>query len=502
VNEEQYQALCKACDELLQAADSTVERVATPWLHVIRAHPVFLENYADIFSLEATSGWGRWARNIASALRHLGKAFISGGEHWSSVGELPQKCDVLIVSHLVNDSFPGQEGDFYYGRVASEVAEQGLSATIALINYTGKTPANLARNWRQAKMPRVIFAPVLSFSSEWALYRRALAEACRLKAGAEKQADQLNRRVAQHASLEVASGSAVSASRLGEQIKALVARLQPRAIVVTYEGHSWERIAFSAARAVSPSICCIGYQHAVLFNLQHAVQRKLAAKYNPDVILTSGPVSRAKLQKNQDLKDVRIETLGSNRSFARKAAHAGRTALEKKRVCLVLPEGIVSECSLLFGFSLECAWAMPSMEFIWRLHPNMNYAVLTQQNPAFRDLPSNITLSADTLAEDIAHSHWALYRSSTAIVQAAVSGVRPVYLHRAGEIPIDTLYEIAELHAQVVKPEDFKRLVMEAGDTDTVAEQVQDYCEQMFTPIDTGKLVACIRDPIKSERDL
>ncbi|NBO18352.1 MAG: hypothetical protein EBV03_03830 [Proteobacteria bacterium] len=496
MNEDQYQALCKACDELLKATDSTVERVATPWLHVIRAHPIFLESYAKIFAPKALrSGWHR-ARNIASALRRLSKAFAVGGQPWISVGELPQKCDVLMVSHLVSESFPGQEGDFYYGKAAGELKAQGLSTTIALINYTEATPATLVRSWRQAKIPRVILAPVLSLGEEWSLYWRSCAEARRLKSAAAAQSNGLSRRVTARAALEAASGGAVSALRVGEQIKALVARLQPRAIVVTYEGHSWERVAFAAARAVLPQIRCIGYQHAALFNLQHAVQRRLTDNYNPDVILTSGRVSQARLQRNTQLQGVRLDTLGSNRSFARQPARAGRTSSEENRTCLVLPEGIVSECNLLFGFSLKCARAMPSTEFIWRLHPNMNYAALIRQNPAFRDLPSNITLSMDTLSEDIARSYWALYRGSTAIVQAAVSGVRPVYLHQVGEIPIDTLYEIAELHAQVAEPEDFKRLVMAVGDADTEMEQVQDYCEQMFTPMDTRVLAACIRDSI------
>jgi len=497
VNEDQYQALCKACDRLLLAPDSSIERVAIPWLHVIRAHPIFLESYAEIFSPQASTSVWRWVRNTASALRYLSKALAAAGQPWSSVGELPQTCDVLMVSHLVNDSFPGQEGDFYYGKAAGELSAQGLSTTIALINYTGTTADTLAASWRQAKIPRVILAPVLGLAEEWSLYRRTCDEARRLKSTAAAQSNDLNRHVAARAALEAAAGGAVSALRVGEQIKALVTRLQPRAIVVTYEGHSWERIAFAAARSVSPQICCIGYQHAALFNLQYAVQRRLTSDYNPDVILTSGRVSRARLKRNPQLQGVRLDALGSNRSFARQPARAGGNSGGETRACLVLPEGIVSECNLLFGFALKCALNMPDIEFIWRLHPNMNYAALTRQKPAFRDLPSNITLSTDSLAEDIARSHWALYRGSTAIVQAAVSGVRPVYLHQTGEIPIDTLYEIAELHAQVVKPEDFKRLVMEAGDTDTVAEQVQDYCEQMFTPMDTGKLVACIRDPIK-----
>lgn len=494
MNEDQYNALCKACDELLLAPDASDERIATPWLHIIRAHPIFLGAYAGIFGPQPSASGKRRVRNIASALRHLGRSLVSGGEPWSSVGELPQNCDVLMVSHLVNDSFPGQEGDFYYGRAAGELAEQGVSATIALINYTETAPATLAERWRPAKIPRVILAPVLKLPAEWALYRRARLAARRLQDIAVSQPVDLNRRISARATLEVASGGAVSALRLGEQIKALVARLQPRAIVVTYEGHSWERIAFAAARAVSPHIRCIGYQHAALFNLQHAVQRRLADRYNPDVILTSGCVAQARLQKNPQLQGVRIETLGSIRSFARQPAHTWRVRNGEKRACLVLPEGIISECNLLFGFALQCARLMPDTEFIWRLHPNMNYEALTRKTPSFRELPSNIILSTHTLAEDIARSNWALYRGSTAIVQAAVSGVRPVYLHQVGEIPIDTLYELAELHARVIAPDDFKALLTEpeAADAAAKAEQVQDYCEQMFTPMDTRALAACI----------
>lgn len=492
VNEEQYIALCNACDRLLLAPDAGPERIATPWLHVIRAHPIFLKSYAGIFGQQPVANSKQYMRSAMSELRHLAKALFSGGESWSSVGELTPKCDVLMVSHLVNESFPEHEGDFYYGKVAGELAERGISSTIALINYTETTPTALAARWRQAKIPRVIFAPVLRFSEEWALYRRARAEASRLQETAMSQSSGLDRRVITRAAIEAASGGAVAALRLGEQIKALVARLQPRALVVTYEGHSWERIAFASARAALPGIRCIGYQHAALFNLQHAIQRRLGDKYNPDIILTSGKVAETLLRRNPDLQDVRIDTLGSIRSFARQSVRAWRTSAGGHRSCLVLPEGIVSECNLLFGFALECARIMPDIQFIWRLHPNMNYSALTGQNPAFRYLPSNIILSKKTLAEDIASSHWALYRGSTAIVQAAVSGVHPVYLHQAGEIQIDTLQEVAELRDQVVEPEDFKRLAIQADVVGMNSEQIQDYCEQMFTPMNTGTLAGCI----------
>ncbi len=494
MNEDQYHALCKACDALLREPNSGVERIATPWLHVIRAHPIFLENYAEIFSLQLEASWSRQLRNFVSSWRHLIKAAAGNGVPWSNVGELPQKCDVLIVSHLVNESFPGQEGDFYFGRAAGELAELGISSAIALINYTGTAPAILASSWRQAKIPRVILSPVLTMSAEWSLFRRARAEARRLRGCVTSPSNDLNHRVTARAAVEAASGGTISALRVGEQINALVKRLQPNAIVLTYEGHSWERIAFAAARAASPGIRCIGYQHAALFNLQHAVQRKLADDYNPDAILTPGRVSQLRLQKNPQLENVRIETLGSNRSFARQPAHAGVATNGDKHACLVLPEGIVGECNLLFGFALECARTMPDIEFIWRLHPNMNYEMLKKQNRAFRQLPSNVILSKSNLKDDISRSRWALYRGSTAIVQAAVSGLTPIYLHQTGEIPIDTLYEIEHLHAKVSHPNDFKALVTgpEGTDAGAKAQQIQDYCEQMFTPINTSVLAGCI----------
>lgn len=504
MNEEQYNALCEACDQLLLASDSTTERIATPWLHVIRPHPIFLESYADIFGPQKAVYGKRHILNFASALRNLLKAIAGGGLPWSGVGELTQKCDVLMVSHLVNEAFTGQEGDFYYGKAAGELAELGISATIALINYTDMAPATLAGRWRQAKIPRVIFSSVLSFTDEWALFRRARAEARRLKAYAATQTNDLISRVATRAGQEARSGGAISALRLGEQIKALVTRLKPRVILVTYEGHSWERIAFAAARSVSPQIFCIGYQHAALFNLQHAVQRRLADACNPNAILTSGRVAQARLQKNPQLIGETVEVLGSNRSFERQPVRAWRTDSGEACACLVLPEGILSECNLLFDFALQCARRMPDIVFIWRLHPNMNYESLTQQNLAFRELPPNIVLSTHSLAEDIDRSHWALYRGSTAIVQAAVSGVRPVYLHQTGSIPIDTLYEIADLHAQVVDPDDFMALMTEteASDASAKAEQVQNYCELMFTPMDTRALAACITGAQKGKSEV
>lgn len=496
MNKEQYHALCETCDQLLLASDSSVERVAIPWLHVIRPHAIFLNKYLNIFTLRPLPIARARIRNFLSSLRHLTKAILGGGSFWTGVGEFPDRSDVLILSHLVSGSFRDAEDDFYYGKVACELTSQGLSTTIALINYTKSAPASLLRLWKESTINRVIFSPSLSFSEELALYRRAHKEARSLKCSQVLQPSTLGRRVLALAAEEASSGGAVSALRLGEQVKSLVTRLRPKAIIVTFEGHSWERVAFASARTVSPNILCIGYQHAALFNMQHAAQRKLANVYNPDVILTSGDVSRLRLQNNVQLRGTCIRTLGSNRSIRRQAVSFAQNREITRSSCLVLPEGIDSECILLFSFTLECAKRIPNIEFIWRLHPNMSFETLMQLNPKFRKLPSNVVLSKATLVEDIKRSRWAMYRGSTAIVQAVMSGVLPIYLHRSGEIPIDTLYEISHLRMRVKEVREFSSIATAIESPEAVAnlELAQDYCAQLFTPMRSEVLAACIKE--------
>ena len=85
MNEEQYQELCNLCDKTLLAQDSKIERVANPWLHVIREHPVFLKNYIELFEPTHSTRmlinkYKRMLRNYISAIRCIMKALINNGK--------------------------------------------------------------------------------------------------------------------------------------------------------------------------------------------------------------------------------------------------------------------------------------------------------------------------------------------------------------------------------------------------------------------------------------
>jgi len=512
LNEEQYRSLCEACDRVLLAPDSTLERVAIPWLHVIREHPVFLANYVDLFE-PARGGKAiirtclRVIRNMAGWYRQIGRSLRTGVQPWYGPEDIPSGIDVLFVSHLLNPSQAGQAEDFYFGELPNQLIARGHTVVIALINHSDQAAPYLADKWKGSSVPRVILSVSLRFCEELSLHRRLKKESFRLKKLANKEVFGLARRILARASKEGLASRSLTNMRMFSQIGLLTAKLQPKAIVVTHEGHAWERIAFAAARGIRQNVHCIGYQHTALFRLQHAIRRNLTREYNPDEILTAGIVGKAQLESAPGLNGVPISVMGSNRSFKGatiNGAHTTHSAQAEHTVnsaCLVLPEGIASECHLLFEFSLMCAQASPEIQFVWRLHPLMTHESLAAENPRLRNLPKNILLSKATLEEDIARCCWALYRGTTAVIQAVAAGLRPIYLQLPGEMTIDPLYELRDWRVEVATISAFQRVIdndisSNLKKIETGIESAKRYCEDFFVPFDCNALIFDISDRV------
>ena len=498
MNEEQYRLLCEACDRVLLANDSTIERVSIKWLHVIREHPVFLTNYVDLFQLKKNI-WRRWLTSWKAFhdklrwLRHLVIALKSNQKSVSGLDQLPGDVDVLFVSHLLNASQAGQEEDFYFGELPNELVSKGYKVAIVLINHSGQSGEALAYKWNLSTVQRIVLSNHSRVSELIAIYRRLKLESLQLEALARKESFGLLRRVIKRASQEALSDGTLTTLQFYVQMRSLAFKLKPKTIVVTHEGHAWERMAFAAARSAVPEVKCIGYQHAALFRLQHAIRRKLSHQYNPDQILTVGDVSMKQLKLTPGLGGIPISILGSNRSPKSKEVKTEKSLAHTRgsdnNTCLVIPEGIASECYLLFEFSMACAQALPEIQFIWRLHPILTFESLVSHYPMLKDTPSNIEFSCNTLEEDIGRSRWALYRGTTAIVQATVAGLKPIYLASPEELTIDPLYELEVWRETVVNILDFANVIDSDADATHFKSNesklfAMQYCKNFFKPID------------------
>lgn len=487
MNEEQYRQVCEVCDRVLLAPGATLERVAVPWLHVLNEHPANLSQYARLFERH-DSGF----RGLLSAVKGLlsvAKSFLKNATSRRHP-LFPPNADVVIISHLLNPSQLGAAEDFYFGQLPEALIAQGVVTVVALRDHTGKGYQDAHRAWPATMAPRVLLPGTLGGFDELRLKWGLRKEAGRLKQSASRAATDFDARVYETAAEQAAGPSAMATLRLHAQVQEMVKNLRPSSIVVTYEGHAWERIVFAAARSVNPSIRCIGYHHAILFPRQHAISRALGRHYDPDIVCTAGHITKEMLEKTPGLRGTPLVTVGTHRQENLEIPFSRKVEAPFVPACLVIPDGTMEECLLIFDFVLKAALMVPAVTFIIRMHPVMPFSAVMERDERLRSLPENVRISHETIDVDFERCRWALYRGSGAAIRAAAAGLRPLYFRPPGEmLSIDPLHAMQIWKRVVEAGSDLKACLdfdLHCG-TEVLEREwlpARDFCHQYYTPAD------------------
>lgn len=409
-------ALSEACDALLREPGADPMRMAVPLLHFRSAHPEALSVHDPARNQPVDLGALR-----RQAIRVLDR--LLGARPALGLELSPERVDVLFISHLTSAAQAAGEGpDVYFGDLPDRLLSAGLSSLVALIDHSATSVGPHA--WDAAARPdgvhRVLLSRRLGRVEEARIDHRLAAVARDLVSGRDHADLRLR------AAREARSGSARQVLRISSQVSRLAARLRPRALVLTYEGHAWERIAMQQARLAFPGLRCIAVHHAILAPMQHAMLRRYGEGLDPDVILSAGVPAFDWLRAAPSLSDLPIGILGSPRAILAPAAPARGG---KGATCLFLPEGLPGESLLLARLALDLSRLRPDLTCLIRLHPLTDRATLTARAPELGSTPPNLVWSprGRPIAEDTSASRWAVYRGSSAILAAAADGVEPVY---------------------------------------------------------------------------
>ena len=493
MTERRYVALTTACDMLLGEGTAKSERVAVSWLHVLNEHPNNLRRYKAVFDRSARlAAVSRGIRAFMTVSKTFVRSLLNTGRNSRDESiQIPGNLDLLIVSHLVSAHWNPESPDFYFGNLPAQLASSGLNSLVVLINHLPAGQRRIRQTLTRTGTVSRIVLPVWFGLSVWfRLMRRAVSIASELKCDAARMRSPFDKSVALEAAHQAVSASTIKSLWLHDHVKHLCARFRPRALMVTWEGHAWERLAFDAARSVDPAVRCIGYQHSVLLPKSHALRRSLGPQYDPDCLVTAGDVTRDILETSGELRNIPLLTYGTHR---RSDAAAPRGADAATR-CLVIPEGLESECLRLFKFALAAAAMIPDIGFVLRTHPVLPMHKLARRHAQLRTFPKNVEVTdKPAIADDFARCDWALYRGSSAAVHAVLAGVRPVFVLDEPELPIDPLFALAGWRQQVTRPSEFAALV--AADRATALEDrrkewepARAFCDRYTVPPDVDVL--------------
>ena len=452
ISEKEYRLLCDLTDELLNVDHVSSERVAIPSLHVIRANAIFLTRYENIFKSSFKFLFFSNLKFIFHTITQLTKSlFFSKNYHRN------EKTTFLFISHLINESHIGNEDDFYFGNLPQLLRDEGLNSAISLINHTPFDNKLVQKKWVNSKTPRITISGSVHILDEIKMLYKCFREYLKLKQESNKSQEFYFKNIALMAARDIFSQQTLLNLRIGNQIKRIVKDIQPNVIIATFEGHAWERVVFYNAKLAKPDIYCIGYQHAALFKNQYAIKRPIAKQvFNPDLILTSGLIGYEQLVNESLYSSTSFEILGSHKNITLN----NKSVIEKeKNTCLVIPEGVAAECLILFEFSIKCAIKFPDIKFIWRVHPILKIDEIINNFKKFKSLPDNISISKASLKDDLKESNWALYRGTTAIVEAVLNDVKPIYFEM-GTFNVDPLYLKINKLFYVQNVDDFSELIL------------------------------------------
>lgn len=468
--------LAATCDALLREEPMDVGRMAIPLLHFRSAHPNALAVYEPLLTSQPIR---RTLHDRAAIWRdRLGREHGQTGTR-----DHPQRADILFVSHFLSSQQAAHpERDLYFGDLPQVMTANGYACATALIDHTDGRE-ELA-DWRaSAETPRVVLKQRLARKQENDIASQMEHAASRLEKGTGHP------RLRQLASWQARTGAARQSVRIAHQIGDLVGKLQPRALVLTYEGHAWERLAMRAARNASNGLKCYAVHHSVLAPMQYAMQRRYGVSFDPDHIFTAGQIAHRWLRGCTDLADLPIDVLGSPRAIANQdeGPKGGHGA-----VCLFLPEGLREESLQLARSARVLAMARPDISCVIRLHPLMTKKRLEAMAPELARAPANLHWSPPerTLSEDTADARWAVYRGSSAILAAVADGVEPVYLgDESVELRIDPL-QTRSGFGLIAPSDDALITILHPGAHDRGAQSAgQAYAKQYYSPLDPHAII-------------
>jgi hypothetical protein len=354
-----------------------------------------------------------------------------------------------------------------------------VRSIVLLRNHTGLPYGAIADAARRGGATARALLPDAS-GPLWTLratVRIARARASLRRTAGDAKADRLVRR---EAARRMRTAVVAEALRLMGQVRDACHAARPRVLLTTYEGHAWEKCAAAGALASDGRIRIVAYQHTLMWPMSHAPLRRIRAErgYDPDVVFTSGEVTRRRLAQSRALEPTQVRVLGS---YRRPRSVVGRPSAS--RDILVLPDGFRTETTLLFRAAIVAAPLLPDVRIRLRPHPVMPFDAVAPDLPR---LPRNVEVSAVAdLESDLARSGAVVYRGSSTVMTAVLAGAKPYYVEIPGEMTVDLLAEVDGWRERIRDGRELAerhRAHLAAGEHRW--DETRTYCDASLMPID------------------
>ena len=437
IKKKEFNKICKAAEFFLRTNYKNLVLLSISEAHVIRPHPIFLKNYQILFEKYFFINISYlFIKNFIKVIYFL----FSNNFRKRAIYNFKKNDGYIFVSHFFNQKqiFENKNKDFYFSHFFKYKRKD---SSLVLFNH-------LKKNFNSKN--KIILNTHEKFLDEIKLFAKVLREFFLFNKNYEKKKNIFYKKFLILIFSNLCSVNTLNNLRIYYQFKKILKKTKPKKIIVTFEGHVFERNIFLAANSVNDNIEKIGFHHSIPFQNQFSYTLKLNNGSDPDIVMTSGKIStkeflRLKIYSN-------IMQVGSNR-ISNKDKILKKLKINKILTCLVIPEGIESETELLLNFCRDYLKKYEDIKFIIRLHPVLKSKAYKYIKYFDKDtIGIKVFFSNNSRQlDDIKKCDIALYRGTSLIFDAVKNGIVPFYYQKNNELNFDPLSLASQKKNQSIK---------------------------------------------------
>lgn len=377
---------------------------------------------------------------VGNALREIARAIYFKSEN-SLLKKESNSSDFLFLSHYTQAPQNHLE-DNYFGSIPFQLNSTKKRSAIFLLNHTRRKGSAISAEFDEGGPVNYYVNPKAIKLQELIVYFKGqFPGTLHLLMGAigRSQLDLRQRLLAVDASIKQFSRPTFAAIILIANLERVLKQIEPKHVILTFEGHSFEVLALRMIHKKFPGIKVSLFQYAPIVKDQFGLIGALRELGSSDMVLTTGPAVKNYFEKEVHEIASQIRILGSPKALKVIESEEYKfNSSTKNSVCLFAPEASREAFDEMLHLASACSLALTEKKFILRLHPAFHFDK-KKMFLTVSKFPSNLTLSNNTLEEDLLSSGFCVYRSTAVAIQGLIYGVRPIHFSSISGDGLDPL---------------------------------------------------------------
>ena len=444
MHSDEFSKLCKYCDNIILSDINSELTLSYSKLHVIKNHPEFNNEYFLEKSIKKKSKYVK--TNFFFGILRYVKSFFNEDKNFYFKSKKEKKIQCLVISSLINLRHLNHDEDFYYGSLLQQLKKKNIELKLILRNDTNLSSKKV---YKKLKKNKIILSKRTLIIYE--IYFIILAFCTYLKFNLFVKKFNYKKKKINFFSLR-SFGYIVSNLRQSLQIEKLVKIFKPRFLIITFEGHAWERLVIKRLKKFE-NIKIFAYQFSAVTKNHHSLFRSINTDLDPDCILTTGNNTYNMFSKKYNCP---IKIIGSKKSLKRNLNINFRRNMKKtKNSILILPEAYISESRSLLNFCIKISEIYKHYKFYLRLHPMIHFDQIDVDIKKY----NNIEVSNVSLEEDFKRTSVFIYRGSASAIEASAYGLIPIYYGPYNFANVNPLFQVLSRKSYITDPKKFENLI-------------------------------------------